>query len=205
MLLKQLALPTYTSIDSPEAKTNGLSDANSHTGSSRLLAALTISASVVLAIYTASPTTVIGFSSVIFAAIGLVLFEAAARDAEHDIDSTGRSSVAGSESFGRQQLASTRDVAIMVATVCGIASVLMEPSITSTAITWEPVYRTYKQDWRDVHNYRILQRFLWTIPVNIIVNGFTSFMVCYSPLLFPPKCCRMQQPPVLLVMLILTH
>jgi hypothetical protein len=128
-----------------------------------LLAVLTVSASVTLAIYTIPTTFALGLSSVIFTAAGLVTFE-----------STIRASTGGAQP---QRFAALRDVAVAITVVCGVASLLIESSLTASTISWEPVYREYNQEWRDVHSFRTLQRFLWMIPVQAVLNVLTFFMV----------------------------
>lgn len=174
------------------------SETHSHSGSYRLLAALTLSASAVLAIYTASTSSALGFSSVIFAATGFVLFEAAGKGEADDRDTktrglastTRRSSISGARK--EQQLATLRDIAAIIMTTCGIASYFMEPSLTASSISWEPLYREYDQDWRTVHNHRILQQVLWMIPVNVLVNVLT--FVTVSTVIFLISSYILSQP-----------
>lgn len=174
-----MALPTHTPLHDPVAKPSTPSETHSHTGSYRTLAALTVSASAVLSTYTASTTSSLGFSSVIFAATGLVLFAVALQGVEDDSENKTRGLVSANASFSRrssisgaqreQQLAALRDVAATMTMTCGIASCLMEPAMTATAISWEPVYRAYDQDWSTVHHYRIVQQVLWMVPVHVTV------------------------------------
>ena len=156
------------------------------------MGALTVSASAVIAVYTAPTTFALGMSSVIFAATGLVLFESTVTIAADDTEGSRRgltssngtpprrNSVGASQR--KQQTAALRDIAAAMIAVCGIAWFAFEPSITSTTISWEPVYRAYHMDWRDVHNYRILLRVLWTIPVHFILNILTFVLVSLHPL-----------------------
>lgn len=166
------------------------------------MAALTVSASIALAVYTVSTTSALGFSSVLFAATGLVLFEAALKGAEDDSENRTRGNESANGSFPRrgsisgarsgQSLAALRDVAATITTVCGIASCFMEPSIIATSISWEPVYRAYDLDWTDVHNYQILQQILWMIPTKVIVNVLTFVMVSTGlPLLSTQPACQL--------------
>ena len=134
-----------------------------------------------------SSTFVIGLSSAIFAAAGLVILESTIRATGEDGDGSRRGLVSANGSIARrtsvsgtqrtQRLAALRDVAMATAAVCGTACLLMEPSLTASSISWEPVYSQYDREWRDVHNFRILQRFLWMLPVNAIVNLLTFIMV----------------------------
>ncbi|KAF2854042.1 glycosyltransferase family 90 protein [Plenodomus tracheiphilus IPT5] len=176
-LSKYMALPIHTILDSPTAETKLPLEQSSHSRSYSLLGALTISASAVLALYTTSTTFLLGLSSILFAAVGLVILESLTigdiEGGRHDSitahgASVRRLSISGTQNV--QQMAVLRDVVFVVAVVCGTATYLMEPSVTSTSITWEPVYRLYDMDWRDVHNYRILQRILWMLPVHVLTN-----------------------------------
>ncbi|KAH9873108.1 hypothetical protein J1614_005505, partial [Plenodomus biglobosus] len=179
-----VALPTHTALASPAAETKPTPEQSPNSRSYSLLAVLTVSASAVLALYTASTTLLLGLSSVFFAAIGLVLLESAAvgetEGSRHDSTFAQGASVrrvAMSVTQTAQQLAVLRDVALIVAVACGIATYLMEPAVSSTSITWEPVYKLYNMDWRDVHNYRILQRVLWTLPVHVMMNVLAFILI----------------------------
>lgn len=174
-------------LDDPTAKSNPPSEAHPPTGSYRLLTTLTVSASVVLGAYTTSPTSALGLSSVIFAATGLVLFAAAVEGIEEEGENSTRAAVSAngtlprrmsvSGSAGRQQLASLRDVAGVIMIVCGIASLIMEPSLAARTISWEPVYSLYKRDWTTIHHFRMLRQVVWMIPVHFIVNILTFILV----------------------------
>ncbi|KAF1842912.1 glycosyltransferase family 90 protein [Cucurbitaria berberidis CBS 394.84] len=187
LLAKHIALPSHTLLDDPAAKTTTPPETHAYTGSYRILAALIVSASAVLATYVAPTTSALGFSSAMFAATGLVLFEAAMKSAEDDGENNTRGLVSANGSFSRrnsvggaqreQQLAVLRDVAATITTACGIASYLIEPSMIANMISWEPVYRSYGRDWRTVHNYRVLQQVLWMIPINVTVNVLTFIML----------------------------
>ncbi|KAJ4362025.1 hypothetical protein N0V83_010966 [Neocucurbitaria cava] len=199
LIAKHVALPIHTLLDDPAAKSNAPSETHSHTGSYRILATLTVSASVVLSTYTVSTTSTLGFSSVLFAATGLVLFGVALKGTEDDGEnntrelgsangiSPRRNSISGL--LKEQQLAALRDVAAIMMTVCGIASYFMEPTMTATTVSWESVYRDYKQDWSTVHNLRILQEVLWMVPVQVFVNAFTFVMDTSTlfPIVHPPS------------------
>ncbi|KAF1938575.1 hypothetical protein EJ02DRAFT_410175 [Clathrospora elynae] len=215
---KHLALPTYTILDGPAAETKSASEAHSHAEPYWIVAVLTVAASAALSVYTASTTFALGLSSVIFAAAGLVLFESTIRGATEDNEGGKRGLVSANGSISRRasisgarrehQLAALRDVAAAMTVVCAIASSLMESSPTASSITWEPVYREYDQNWRDVHNYRILQRFLWMIPVNTVVNILTFIMLSqqgavHTTLLtiFSYLCAKLQSAPSFLTIL----
>ncbi|KAI4619285.1 uncharacterized protein J4E87_007535 [Alternaria ethzedia] len=180
LVAKHLALPTWTILDGPAAETKTSPERQPHTESYGILAVVVVSASAVLGVYAVPTTVALGVSSAIFAATGLVLFEsiiqAATEEGEGGKRGLGsangntlrRASVSGASR--PQRLAALRDVAVAIAVVCGIASILTESSLTASTISWEPVYREYDREWRDVHNFRILQRFLWMLPVHTTVN-----------------------------------
>ncbi|KAI4960849.1 hypothetical protein J4E86_002475 [Alternaria arbusti] len=187
LVAKHLALPTWTVLDGPAAETKTPPERQPHTESYGILAVLVVSASAVLGVYAVPTTVALGVSSAIFAATGLVLFEttiqAATEEGEGGKRGLGsangstlrRASVSGASR--PQRLAALRDVAVAVAVVCGIASILTESSLTASTISWEPVYREYNREWRDVHNFRILQRFLWMLPVHTTVNVLVFVLI----------------------------
>jgi hypothetical protein len=179
LLPKLTALPIHGAHDDAAKEPYNSSDTQPHAGSFRILAVATFSAGAVLAVYSVPATSALGVSSALFAATGLVLFERATKNIEDD-DTTdtheympagGAPSGSGPSSGTSkgQQLATLRDVAATMAIVCGLASILVEPS-TSKTISWQPVYRHYDRDWRTVHGFRILQRTLFMVPVNVLFN-----------------------------------
>lgn len=182
LLPKNLALPTYTIFDGPTVETKAPTETTPRRSYFHM-GALTFSAGAVLAIYTVPSSLALGLSSAFFMAAGLVFFEAVITNAtcNHDSNQHGAGSPIGllsrpnstSEAQEGQQLAVLRDIAAAISIVCGVAAVFLEPSVTSTAISWEPVYRSFDMDWRDVHNYRILLHFLWMIPVLVVSNALT--------------------------------
>jgi hypothetical protein len=187
LVAKHLALPTFTILDGPAAETKASPERQPYSESYGILAVLVVSASAVLGIYTVPTTVALGLSSAIFAATGLVLFESTIKAATDEGESSRhrpvsangnisrRASISGASSA--QRLAALRDVAVAIAVVCGIASILTESSLTASTISWEPVYREYAREWRDVHNLRILQRFLWMLPVQSTVNVLVFILV----------------------------
>ncbi|KAH8707605.1 hypothetical protein GQ44DRAFT_715674 [Phaeosphaeriaceae sp. PMI808] len=161
LLPKLTALPLHHATHDDDAKeASSLSDSLSHGGSFRLLAVITVSAGAVLAIYAVPSTSALGISSALFAATGLVLFERAARGVEDD----------------EQQLATLRDAAFILTIICGLASILVEPSMHG-AVSWEPVTAYLDKDWKMVHDFRVLQRILWMIPVHGVINVFTFIIL----------------------------
>jgi hypothetical protein len=187
LIAKHLALPTYTVLDGPAAETKTSPERQPHTESYGILAVLVISATAVLGVYAVPTTVALGLSSAIFAATGLVLFESTIKVAIEDgeggkrgLGSTNGSGLRRASLSGAsrpQRLAALRDVAVAITVVCGIASILTESSLTASTISWEPVYKEYDREWRDVHNLRILQRFLWMLPVHSTVNVLIFVLV----------------------------
>jgi len=175
--------PTHTVLDNPLTETKTSTQQSTHSKSYSLLVTLTLAAGAVLALYTVSTTLLLGLSSVMFAAFGLVLLEYAVRIKEGNRDDAapvhtllGRR-ITINATCNIQQLAVLRDVAAVMALACGLATYLMEPPMASTSITWEPVYRTYKMDWREIHNHRMLLRVLWTLPTNVMANILAFLMI----------------------------
>lgn len=76
-----------------------------------------------------------------------------------------------------QQLASLRDLAVIMATICGLATYFVEPPISRDAISWEPVYRELQGDWKTLHYHRTVQQCLLMILVNTAVNWLLFYMV----------------------------
>ncbi|KAH9859798.1 hypothetical protein IAQ61_011580 [Plenodomus lingam] len=181
---KYVALPIHAGLDSLAVDTKAFPEQTSYSRSYPLLAALTVSASTVLALYTATTTLLLGLGSVFFAAVGFVLLESAvaggtegSRNDTEIVHGASVRRIPPSVTLKHQQLAVLRDVALIMAIGCGIATCAMEPDVSSTSITWEPVYSLYIMDWRDVHNYRILQRVLWTLPVHVLTNVLAFVLV----------------------------
>jgi hypothetical protein len=165
-------------------------EASGHVDQFGTLIVLTVCASCALGVYTIPTTFVLGLCSAIFAAAGLVIFRSIitaptpdeGEDTKRRLTSGTvdlRASISGVQKA--QRLAALRDVAVTLAAVCGVASIVMESSVSASNISWEPVYRDYNREWREVHNFRILQRFLWMLPVNAILNLVTFVMVRYPP------------------------
>ncbi|KAF2125925.1 glycosyltransferase family 90 protein [Dothidotthia symphoricarpi CBS 119687] len=164
---KHITLPSYSPFDESAPSSSISPEPRSHHGSHQILAVLTVCASAVLALYTTAPTSVLGISSAMFAGTGLVLFGEAVTGARDDIAGgnrglvsangtlSRRSSVSGSRN--EQRVAALRDVAAAMTIACGVAAFLMEP--TRTHVSWKPV-----------HYYHTLQRVLWMILANVVVN-----------------------------------
>ncbi|KAF1971988.1 hypothetical protein BU23DRAFT_590333 [Bimuria novae-zelandiae CBS 107.79] len=182
VLSKHLALPTH--VLSADASKEGAANAEQQVQSPsyRLLVVLVVSASLALSTHFTAPVTVaLGVSSVIFTAVGLVLFERTLKSAGND-DSVSRSPQASAngnssrdkpsdEPTRKGQLVALRDVAVVMALVCGLAAYLIEPRITSDTISWEPVYRFGGGSVKAVRHYRTVQLILVLIPVNILTNA----------------------------------
>jgi len=139
-----------------------------------------VSAGAVLAIYSVPSTVALGLSSAIFAGTGLVLLEKAIKNAEDDstteayvpVSANGvrprRNSLARSSK--EQQLNALRDFAAALSTACGLASMLVEPSVSS-AVSWKPT----------LQSFQILQRILWMVPVRVLANALIFYIVSQSP------------------------
>jgi hypothetical protein len=131
-------------------------------------------------------TTALGTSSAVFTAIGLVLFERAVRGIEdEDINVTHSSMPATGAQIGRngaggpskeQQLAALRDIATALATICGLTSILMEPSITRATSQGASI-KNYDHGWTKTYHVMIMQRIFWMLPVNILANALTYIIV----------------------------
>ncbi|KAF2183223.1 glycosyltransferase family 90 protein [Zopfia rhizophila CBS 207.26] len=181
------ALPTYILFDDTPSDGSNNSEKRSPQRSFRLLTIVTISAATVLATSFSIPSTsVLGLSSVIFTAAGLVLFEGALKAPKVDSHTGRRGFVSANGTFSRrdsvegaqkeQHIASLRDVAAVITVVCGLATYLMEP-ITPDSITWEPRFRELQGDWKMMHYRRTVQRCILMIFVNVLVNTLLFFML----------------------------
>jgi hypothetical protein len=188
VLSKHLALPTHTSSTDPSKEGAAATEQQTQSPSFRVLAVVTLSASLALSTgFTASPTFALGLSSVIFAAVGFVLFEHALKSSSDDgtfhktpqapVNSSSLRSGPSDGPTKRRQLAVLRDVAAVVAVVCGLAAYLMEPRITSSTISWEPVYRFGGGSVKTVRHYKTVQLVLIIILVNTLVNAMTFLIV----------------------------
>ena len=178
LLPKLIELPIHGAHDDAAKDPHSTSDPPSQASAYRVLAVATVSAGAVLAIYSVPSTTALGISSAIFAATGLVLLEAAIKSVEDDsmtgayapVSANGvrprRSSMSGPSR--EQQLVALRDFAAALTTVCGLASILVEPSM-SNATSWEPT----------LHTFRLLQRILWMVPVSVLVNILMFIIVSH--------------------------
>jgi hypothetical protein len=183
---KHLALPSYFTPDDNASEGGPVLERQSSTRSFRLLGIATVSATAALATrYTTTTTTALGLSSVIFTAFGLVLFEGAIHNATEDSDSP-RGLMSANGTFSRRsprgaqkerQLAALRDVAVVMAVLCGFASYVVEPAISPRAISWDPVYRQLQGDWKTLHYHRTIQLCVLMVFVNILVNTLLFFMV----------------------------
>lgn len=149
---------------------------------------LTLSASFALSTpFTASQTTALGISSVIFAAVGFVLLEQTIKSTANDeamhkspqITANGTASreKASDAPTKTQQLVALRDVAAVLALLCGLAAYFMEPRLGSEMVSWEPVYRFGGGTVKSVRHYRTVQLVMAFIVVNVFVNVLTFLMV----------------------------
>jgi hypothetical protein len=181
-------LPIHGTHDDAAKGPYTSSDLHSHTGSIRILVVATVSAGAVLAVFSVPTTSALGISSAIFAATGLVLFERVTWNVEGDDTHEAHDYMPANGTAPRdgptkgQQLAALRDVTATMAVLCGLASLLVEPS-TNNAVSWRPVYRQYHRDWKTVNDFRVLQRILWMIPVNVLSNALMYIIVSFLSLI----------------------
>jgi hypothetical protein len=186
LIPKLTALPTHATHDDAAKDPQGSSDPQSQAGSFRILAVATVSATVVLAMYSVPTTSALGISSTIFAATGLVILERAARgcgDGDTDggyssISANGMQSAHTSVDGPTQDhhLATLRDVAGVLMAACGLASLFLESSTTNTMST-QTASKTYDQGWGAVHDTMIMQRIFWTILLNVLTNALMYIIV----------------------------
>lgn len=188
MLARHLSLPTYTRPTDVAKEGATAPDTQHQSASFRLLAVLTLSASFALSTpFTASQTTALGISSVIFAAVGFVLLEQTIKSTANDeamhkspqITANGTASreKASDAPTKTQQLVALRDVAAVLALLCGLAAYFMEPRLGSEMVSWEPVYRFGGGTVKSVRHYRTVQLVMAFIVVNVFVNVLTFLMV----------------------------
>lgn len=188
LISRHLSLPSYSAhAASTKSHSDNAANPEHRAPSARLLAVITLSAGLVLSTSgIAPPTFALGISSVIFAAVGLVLLESAVRSPIDDVSQKSSTGFTSGTSQGQkdddrpqrsQQLVALRDVAIVVVLICGLASYLIEPRITSSGISWEPIYRFGGDSVKSVRHYKTVQLVIVMILVNIIVNVLTFLMV----------------------------
>lgn len=184
VLPKLASLPTHDSHDDAAKEAND-SDPQLQNYSSVFLFLITGSATTALLAYTLPATIVLGLSSAIFTAVGLVLLERATRGVEDDDTSGMYESMPGTGTqTGRSrsrntptasQLSVLRDVSATLALICILASMSMEPSIYN--IYREPPSRKHQQHWTKGHDSAILQRIAWIIPVTVTTNALMYILV----------------------------
>ncbi|KAJ4360964.1 uncharacterized protein N0V89_001533 [Didymosphaeria variabile] len=190
-LFKHLALPTHASSTNPAKESAAATEQQTQSPSVRILAVITLSASLALVTgFTASSTFALGISSVIFAAVGFVLFESALKSSSDDETFLESSQVpinrnlmrpgSGNGLIRREQFVVLRDVAVVMALVCGLAAYLMEPPITSSTISWEPVYRFGGDSVKTVRHYQTVQLVLVLILVNTLLNALIFLILIDS-------------------------
>jgi hypothetical protein len=185
LLPKLASLPIHDTHDDAAKEPHTATDPPSFAGSFRLLAAATVSSGAILATYSVPTTSALGTSSAVFAAIGLVLLKRAVRGIEDEESSGTYSSVSmtGVHS-GRivtggppkeQQLAALRDFAAVMATICGLTSILVEPSIIG-AVSRGPS-KKHDHGWTRAYDFMVMQRIFWMLPVNILSNALAYIIV----------------------------
>lgn len=187
-LSKHLPLSTRSPPTNPSKESGSAADQYVFSPSFRVLAVAALSASLALSTgFTASPTFALGVSSVIFAAVGFVLFDQALKTSNKDgtshkspqILANGglQRSGMGDEPTRKEQFAVLRDVAAIMVLACGLAAYLMEPQITSSTISWEPIYRFGGGAVKTVRHYKTVQLVLVLILVNTLINAMTFSLV----------------------------
>ncbi|KAF1918958.1 hypothetical protein BDU57DRAFT_511748 [Ampelomyces quisqualis] len=186
-LPKPAALPTHAAHDDAAKEPHRSSDPQSQAGSFRILAVVTFSATVALAVYSVPATSALGLCSTIFAATGLVLLERAARGTDDGDTDGGYSSVSANgaqsahslvkETTRERQLATLRDVAAVLAAACGLASLVLESS-TIGAMSTRTANKSYDQDWGAAHDTMIMQRIFWTVLLSVFTNALMYIILC---------------------------
>jgi hypothetical protein len=146
---------------------------------------ITGSSTAILVGYAVPATIVLGLSSAVFAAAGLVLLERAIKGVvdddtsalheavpSHDVQTGRNASTRPSQGL---QLAVLRDLAATLAVICTLASLFMEPSVYG--IYRQPASRKHQQHWAKGHDSMILQQIIWMVPVNVLTNALMYFIV----------------------------
>jgi hypothetical protein len=206
LLPKLTALPTHDIHDDAAKEPYDILDSQSHKSSARFLMVITGSATAILVAYAVPATIVLGLSSAIFAAAGLVLLEKAIRGMADDDTSAIHEAVSNADvQTGRKpsirpsqglQLAVLRDAAATLTIICTLASLLIEPSVYG--IYRQPASRKHQQHWTRGHDSIVLQQIIWMVPVNIINNALMYFIVS-SLSLYLPSSLSIIWPRVLLL------
>ncbi|OCK82238.1 glycosyltransferase family 90 protein [Lepidopterella palustris CBS 459.81] len=158
-----------------------------HAASSRLLGIATLSAATVLTTpFITSPTSALGFCSVLFTAIGLTSFEMAISSAKDEKSNGNRGFVSANGTFSRRNslngaqqahyFTSLRDVAAVVGIICGAATLLME-SFRTDALIWNPKISELGGDWKLVQPPRIIEQ-----CVLMIVEGSVEKVLLFVSL-----------------------
>lgn len=183
---KQYLFPTHRIPDESVLDGSLNSEKQASTRSVGLLAIAALSATSVLSVnFTTLPTSTLALSSVFFAATALVLFEEGLKGSKNDGDAR-RGLMSANGTFSRRsshnaqkdhQIVSLRDVAVVMAAVCGLATYFVEPPISRDAISWEPVYRELQGDWKGLHYQRTVQQCLLMILLNTAVNWLLFYLV----------------------------
>jgi hypothetical protein len=178
-------LPTHEGHDDAAKEPHGSADSAPYYGSFRILAVVTLSATIVLAAYSVPTTSALGISSTIFTATGLVLLERTARGTEdentqgvHGAVSADGARISPDGLSREHQLAVLRDVAATLTAACGLASLFLESS-TNSAIPSHATNKSYDRGWKTVHESMMLQRIFWMVPVNVLTNAFMYMIVSF--------------------------
>jgi len=76
----------------------------------------------------------------------------------------------------KERLEVLRDVAAVIALVCGLGAYFIEPKISSSAISWEPVYQ-FSGNIKTVHQFKTAQKVLLLTCIDFMVQGLMFIMV----------------------------
>jgi hypothetical protein len=184
-------VPAFIILGDHTLDNQSSTDKNTSTASSRLIFVVTTSAAIVLGTpYNTFPTSVLGLSSAIFTAAGLVFFEHAITSTKDAEKTSSRGPVSANGSFSRRQsissvkqkhsLASLRDVAIVMAVIIGAAAFFVE-SFRTDAITWDQKIFELGGDWKLVQTPgRIIRQCLEMAVVNTL-----KYLLLFATVSFP--------------------
>jgi hypothetical protein len=163
-----------------------------HTGSSRLLIIVTLSAGAVLSTpFITSPTSALGFSSAFFTAAELVLLENAIKHTKDEKNAGSRGLVSANGTFSRRNsldgaqqehyITSLRDVAAVITISCGAAAFFME-GFRADVLTWGPEIAKLEEDWKLVQNHRMIKQCVLMILVGTLEKILLFMTVSFSGL-----------------------
>lgn len=183
------ALPNFFPLDGHSVENNSSVEKGTHTGSSRLLIIVTLSAGAVLSTpFITSPTSALGFSSAFFTAAELVLFENAIKHTKDEKNAGSRGLVSANGTFSRRNsldgaqqehyITSLRDVAAVITISCSAAAFFME-GFRADVLTWGPEIAKLEGDWKLVQNHRMIKQCVLMILVGTL-EKILLFMTLYQ-------------------------